>query len=161
MENTDTTQFFLSENRVFFARMGGDLRRFNQSSVDSGFNSRPRMGGDVLRQVAMYGETRFNSRPRMGGDLGEFVRTIDHELFQLTPPHGGRLPRTEVRGRYGVSTHAPAWGATTGTRLTRTRTEFQLTPPHGGRLPTMILVGSFRLFQLTPPHGGRRLHPRW
>lgn len=24
MENTDTTQFFLSENRVFFARMGGD-----------------------------------------------------------------------------------------------------------------------------------------
>ncbi len=104
----------------------------------------------------------FNSRPRMGGDwCGAAYAVV-----------------------LGVSTHAPAWGATVEKRDPVVRYLFQLTPPHGGRLERrgvfhVVLVVSTHApawgatldfaasgyrdrFQLTPPHGGRRhATPSW
>ena len=76
---------------------------------------------------------RFNSRPRMGGD----------ELYR---DHGSEDK---------VSTHAPAWGATSfGAHVSGSIDGFNSRPRMGG---DGVVVGlSIKLwFQLTPPHGGR------
>ncbi len=77
---------------------------------------------------------------------------------------------------FDVSTHAPAWGATSHIFATMRANMFQLTPPHGGRqndgqygLPFGVSTHApawgatpcgrsarrSTTFQLTPPHGGR------
>ena len=56
-------------------------------------------------------------------------------VFQLTRPRGARRDDDDVGGvADGVSTHAPARGATPGLRVTPLRgTSFQLTRPRGAR----------------------------
>ncbi len=103
----------------------------------SSFNSRPRMGGDKKEEAQVMTRNRFNSRPRMGGD----------ELYR---DHGSEDK---------VSTHAPAWGATSfGAHVSGSIDGFNSRPRMGG---DGVVVGlSIKLwFQLTPPHGGR-LHRR-
>ncbi len=167
----------------------------------SRFNSRPRMGGDKFKPAASVFVAVSTHAPAWGA-TGQPVRSRNTLPFQLTPPHGGRRrpPRAAhppppgfnsrprmggdggARGiplRRGVSTHAPAWGATSSSQMVTTAKQFQLTPPHGGRLrhrraglrrqpvsthapawgATMVdRPPGFRYqFQLTPPHGGRPL----
>jgi len=137
----------------------------------------------------------------MGGDYLLTNRTVRRKVFQSTPPHGGRQiirkrqtialhrfnPRPHMGGdfqqccviaRYGVSIHAPTWGATFEPHASgSTPYQFQSTPPHGGRPqprwpsvhrwsfnPRPHMGGDtlgnnsmtpITLFQSTPPHGGR------
>ena len=99
----------------------------------------------------------FNPRPRMGGDLPNSLRRTSPSVFQSTPPRGGRPPRRRARiHRLDVSIHAPAWGATQGSRWHGLSClSFNPRPRMGGDLLTWSAVGGSQAFQSTPPHGGR------
>ena len=98
---------------------------------DESFNPRSRMGSDSEQLHAMGNNTRFNPRSRMGSDL-------------LVIPYLLGL---------GVSTHAPAWGATLLVRQHAQRTKFQPTLPHGERLNTCVLVARAHVSTHAPAWG--------
>ena len=70
---------------------GATRRVLRRRQLASGFNPRPRVGGDAVVGCSRELSTSFNPRPRVGGDSAS---------------------RFTVRTGYGVSIHAPAWGAT-------------------------------------------------
>ena len=119
-------------------RMGGDMASSTMSCGMRRFNSRPRMGGDDQSSPhAPY--FLFQLTPPHGGRPRHTYLMTLPRTFQLTPPHGGRrcgprrcasLPRFNSRPRMGgdpavhdgrfvlaVSTHAPAWGATSASLI--------------------------------------------
>ena len=99
----------------------------------------------------------FQSTPPRGGRPGVFGNIDDQGTFQSTPPRGGRP--SEIRlvfGRWAVSIHAPARGATHPIARRHNGQLFQSTPPRGGRLAESRLFPPMVAFQSTPPRGGRR-----
>ena len=54
-----------------------------------------------------------------------------------------------------ISTHAPAWGATSSAWERRQRKEFYSRPRVGGDPEFDSIVVELREFLLTPPYGGR------
>ena len=104
------------------------------------FNPRPRVGGDSGISPSAPTAPRFNPRPRVGGDL-----------------HPGGISRADL----GVSTHAPAWGATRPRPCLCwwTITGFNPRPRVGGDALLDAPGGSALAFQPTPPRGGRRQQP--
>ena len=152
------TLLFASSRTIFTPPHGGRLPRCQGSCLQGYFNSRPRMGGDYALQCSRNSAGGFNSRPRMGGD-----HAISSSKIVIV-----------------VSTHAPAWGATTSSASTSPQYSFNSRPRMGGdgyiRFPLKYYAVSTHapawgatwrrretapkgVFQLTPPHGGRR--PRW
>ena len=81
------------------------------SQILSSFNPRARMGRDQRHRRLKSIKQCFNPRARMGRDL-------DMEAFAVS-----RI----------VSTHAPAWGATTQPYINTPLYTFQPTRPHGAR----------------------------
>ena len=61
-----------------------------------------------------------------------------------------------ILGLVGVSTHAPAWGATIGHHGNKAFLKFQPTRPHGARQAPTRRTCVPILFQPTRPHGARR-----
>ena len=104
-------------------------RRWLHVSVCAGFQSTPPRGGRPDRCSFVKAERSFNPRPRVGGD---------QDLHETNPRRsGGR------RGRPGqVSIHAPAWGATTVSPISRARRRtrrFNPRPRVGGD-PAVVLT---------------------
>ena len=86
-----------------------------------------------VSHVARY-HCHFYLRPRVGGDLPISPIWALRCQFLLTPPRGGRRKESADLVEYiHISTHAPAWGATSSAWERRQRKEFLLTPPRGGR----------------------------
>ena len=92
------------------------------------------MGRDTCHCRALHPACCFNPRARMGRD---------------------DLCHRGVGGRH-VSTHAPAWGATTSACPTSIPTKFQPTRPHGARHGSLIWKSGRMMFQPTRPHGARQ-----
>ena len=92
----------------------------------------------------------------MGRDVYRLSRCIRSE-FQLTRPHGARLKGLLPDSGAVVSTHAPAWGATTHWVELAEDIMFQLTRPHGARRNLTGPESSVNEFQLTRPHGARQV----
>ena len=68
---------------------------------------RPR--SDIFQQL----DNGFNPRTRMGCDSLRRCISTSETSFQSTHPHGVRLNLIFIRmSTFGVSIHAPAWGAT-------------------------------------------------
>ena len=121
------------------------------------FNPRTRMGCDSTTLMLLLLMLSFNPRTRMGCDLSN---------------------KNSFTAKAGVSIHAPAWGATYGTKNQENSSLFQSTHPHGVRhVPTLGRLGKINvsihapawgatefvhdddrraLFQSTHPHGVRR-----
>ena len=77
---------------------------------------------------------RFNPRPRVGGDGGGPRRSLS---------------------RFGVSIHAPAWGATYDNIMEgRTGPSFNPRPRVGGDLPYILLLYDNPCFNPRPRVGG-------
>ena len=85
---------------------------------------------DIIHQFC-----RSDTYAYVGGNPSNSVFSNDASLFQPTPPRGGRpaVRQSLIYQPSAVSTHAPAWGATTAKRITEVMDEFQPTPPRGGR----------------------------
>ena len=105
-------------------------------SHERGFNPRTRVGCDRHDRWIDRRQRGFNPRTRVGCDfLSEFVDT-SHEEFQSTHPRGVRRQRPCPSFPWPwVSIHAPAWGATHGSRRPWPHgMRFQSTHPRGVRL---------------------------
>ena len=126
----------------------------------------------------------FYSRPRVGGDRLSPLAEASTRAFLLTPPRGGRLNHHHQLYLYhGISTHAPAWGATESAELARMpKAYFYSRPRVGGDCLLRILPqhksfisthapawGATYIsteyeaegqFLLTPPRGGRQVMVR-
>ena len=156
---------------------GGRRSRTGQPLPARCFNPRPRAGGDVLVsasgskvQVSIHAPargatvrtacanatmTRFNPRPRAGGDFRPGISRTLPPGFNPRPRAGGDVEVDTVRGRYYVSIHAPARGATIRGVIEVTVNYVSIHAPargatHGSRHRRL----SHR-FQSTPPRGGR------
>ena len=81
---------------------------------------------------------------------------MKREKKSIPPPGGGAREPICQRGQQ-VSTHAPAWGATTlCSVMTSSCCPFQLTRPRGARLLASMASGRRQArFQLTRPRGAR------
>ena len=77
------------------------------------FNPRSRVGSDARGRRAGRLVRRFNPRSRVGSDRGHGIVGRREDGFQSTLPRGERLRALgESPQLFGVSIHAPAWGAT-------------------------------------------------
>ena len=77
------------------------------------FNPRTRMGCDKGEEITFFIGDKFQSTHPYGVRLPfQFEKVLD-KLFQSTHPYGVRpdVPATGVKS-YGISIHAPVWGAT-------------------------------------------------
>ena len=75
----------------------------------------------------------FNPRTRVGCD-GYFSLIAGNCWFQSTHPCGVRPHQTKLRVVGQVSIHAPVWGATNQSHVSRGERMFQSTHPCGVRL---------------------------
>ena len=96
------------------------------------FQLTPPRGGRLLRPDRRGGACRFNSRPRVGGDPASQQCEPAQRCFNSRPRVGGDAPEAHAPVDCGVSTHAPAWGATSRRLQQVFDLMFQLTPPRGG-----------------------------
>ena len=92
--------------------MGRDIESGLQGIFLLSFNPRARMGRDLNHILESIGSDGFNPRARMGRDVNLLGRLLQKE-FQPTRPHGARPKLPIFFASSIVSTHAPAWGATT------------------------------------------------
>ena len=93
--------------------MGRDLLNDLPSAYLQGFNSRARVGRDLFGVDFSGSSKGFNSRARVGRDLGALADHLDNRLVSTHAPAWGATSDHET-GCFctEVSTHAPAWGAT-------------------------------------------------
>ena len=98
------------------------------------FNPRTRTGCDQKGGGKATAQGCFNPRTRTGCD----VKHIYNDICE------------------GVSIHAPARGATRGSRAWRSKSKFQSTHPHGVRLVLNFFNRLSMRFQSTHPHGVRQ-----
>ena len=80
-----------------------------------GFNPRARMGRDPTCRLPMTSSRPFQSTRPHGARPTATGGILKMDQFQSTRPHGARLRDVgDDAVHFGVSIHAPAWGATTG-----------------------------------------------
>ncbi len=85
-----------------------------------GFNPRSRTGSDFNSLAYSQSRERFNPRSRTGSDRAATFGLSPGAPFQSTLPHGERpMHWGQPPFRDRVSIHAPARGATSGSRTTR------------------------------------------
>ena len=116
--------------------------------------------GATLRMQSPPATTRnFNPRSRTGSDiLPEAVKVLAM-AFQPTLPHGER-PRCAraLCGLSGISTHAPARGATLPSGWRNSPYNISThAPARGATAHSFFSSASRRLFQPTLPHGERHV----
>ena len=158
-------------------RTGGDKRSFSSGSnvVISTHAPAPGATAGIYNPGA---NMLFQPTPPHRGRPFALLYEVNGDQFQPTPPHRGRRGDRRSRPqRPGISTHAPAPGATFFGGELLLMCLFQPTPPHRGRrrvpgcpaelraisthapAPGATSVTSksvdFPQFQPTPPHRGR------
>ena len=118
----------------------GDSVALKKDGVTVQFLLTPLREGRPHRQSCPDQKRDFYSRPCGRGDTG-LHRPPQAGAFLLTPLREGRHgPRRWKKCRGGISTHAPAGGATREfTGLRETKYGFLLTPLREGRLGTDVL----------------------
>ena len=95
------------------AREGRDQSAGNFAEAVSVSTHAPARGATRLSESWRGRPGRFNSRAREGRDHDPIVAVYTSGAFQLTRPRGARLDLfDDVHQPSGVSTHAPARGAT-------------------------------------------------
>ena len=99
------------------------------------FKSCPREGGNRQRTTKGACRYGFKSCPREGGNMFAFSSPdYDYMWFQVMPPRGGQPIRvTGAVNCLGVSSHAPARGATALLEGLLQGIVFQVMPPRGGQ----------------------------
>ena len=99
------------------ARMGRDVQDLDTQILSHGFNPRARMGRDERLRPSADVRVSFNPRARMGRDIQCSHSKPGIKVSTHAPAWGATsvmaLPPLSVK----VSTHAPAWGATDVTAL--------------------------------------------
>ena len=127
-------------------------------SPQAGFKSCPREGGIARHEILAPRCISFKSCPREGG-IGAVVDVAGSRLkFQVMPPRGGHQEGDRrVGGWTGVSSHAPARGASAVWEPSFTVKVFQVMPPRGGHPYKAYNNHILRWFQVMPPRGG---HPK-
>ena len=101
----------------------------------------------------------FLLTPLREGRHGCWMAQLISQIFLLTPLREGRLAVFQLNaGQIGISTHAPAGGATSTTVIfLPVAAVFLLTPLREGRHIVPSLYHLFcRIFLLTPLREGRR-----
>ena len=126
------------------------------SYTNSHFNSRARVGRDpTIPAIALLMKSFQLTRPR-GARPYPAKPTTGFMTFQLTRPRGARHNAQKYFTTHqNISTHAPAWGATSLPVTKIDYITFQLTRPRGARLPFVIFCLALLRFQLTRPRGAR------
>jgi len=81
--------------------------------ADLQFQPTPPRGGRPRRRWWTAGTASFNPRPRVGGDVSPLGAAESMRGFNPRPRVGGDDVLTGDLCKIHVSTHAPAWGATT------------------------------------------------
>ena len=82
------------------------------------FNPRTHMGCDYHVSKSSSTGISFNPRTHMGCDLQSSNEDLQNNWFQSTHPHGVRpFWGLYYFSKFGVSIHAPTWGATYSTCL--------------------------------------------
>ena len=154
---------------------GRDILRCE--SRRSRFNPRARVGRDGQCRRCMVSMGAFQSTRPVGRDVGDSEQRCSVDEFQSTRPRGARQTALEVgapigfkstrprgarrltrrqRNHWGVSIHAPAWGATKGVGwYQRRRTRFQSTRPRGARRCHDSASPNHSCFKSTRPRGAR------
>ena len=141
-------------------REGGDPRTSSGCATACSFDPRPREGGDMPCAPRSSGCGLFRSTPPRRGRRASASSRRPSARFRSTPPRRGRLrdPETGALTR-DVSIHAPAKGATFGTRSRgRQSNRFDPRPREGGDLLPVMKFGKHKgMFRSTPPRRGRRI----
>jgi len=152
------TSYPSSLSRVFQPTppRGGRLQTSIVGSVLIMFQPTPPRGGRQSPLLRVLYHVRFNPRPRVGGDLQRRCDARDHGVSTHAPAWGATGKLGDTKGITGVSTHAPAWGATIlVNKWVYSPIGFNPRPRVGGD-EVNTLRGFFdALFQPTPPRGGR------
>ena len=122
----------------------------------------------------------FQVMPPRGGIIEERTKEIEKTSFKSCPREGASPPRSDLRRKLGVSSHAPARGHLVEAdftklrekvsshaparghpwKLTRTKRhlyEFQVMPPRGGILSEMLMKPVPNSFKSCPREGASPL----
>ena len=140
------------------ARVGRDPRAGQSRLPRSWFQlTRPRGARPRRLRLLRHLRARFNSRARVGRDPDTPARRSIGVKFQLTRPRGARRAARRDKPRVGgVSTHAPAWGATTAcSRMACSMPVSTHAPAWGATISTGNEAELVPVFQLTRPRGAR------
>ena len=134
----------------------GATRRENDTAHRrSHFNPRARVGRDKWYEIPTKSMPYFNPRARVGRDLRANSPTSSMTLFQSTRPRGARLAiHVVMRCGFGISIHAPAWGATIRTPYPSSFVRFQSTRPRGARRPCKSGLSRFHVISIHAPAWG-------
>ena len=97
----------------------------------------------------------FNPRSHMGSDCRLWSSTICFGVSIHAPTWGATWRNVTRLSLIPVSIHAPTWGATHYPSSRPTLQPFQSTLPHGERLESGVGKGCRFEFQSTLPHGER------
>ena len=101
---------------------------------------------------------RFLLTPPRGGRQTCGSSSLQLIVFLLTPPRGGR-PHIGAPSfvPIRISTHAPAWGATSAFMIRQQKEDYFYSRPRvGGDCRWPVPTARPARFLLTPPRGGRR-----
>jgi len=113
--------------------MGRDEPPYWQSSSVRFQLTRPH-GARLVSFFSDRAYERFNSRARMGRDKETIEKqVINYAVSTHAPAWGATSMAVDLQTFQQVSTHAPAWGATSDSCLSGKIQMFQLTRPHGAR----------------------------
>ena len=111
----------------------GATRSAKRSSASTMFQSTLPRGERRDRQSALRRQQCFNPRSRVGSDFGQILVRPCGQVFQSTLPRGERRFEMPLRlCRFGVSIHAPAWGATVQVQAFCQRREVSIHAPAWG-----------------------------
>ena len=138
------------------ARLSWGARRSGTWS----FNPRAREGRDYNAGSDLINGLKFQpTRPRGARQRIEEVREA-YDEFQPTRPRGARRPaRPGLRRGRGVSTHAPARGATLPRARNREGQTVSTHAPARGATGTINAMIGYYMFQPTRPRGARQTPP--
>ena len=99
----------------------------------------PAWGATHFLMITFNNTTCFNPRTRVGCDFSSSTRRLHGEEFQSTHPRGVRQKRClKLSEPEKVSIHAPAWGATSPSRVVKTPQEVSIHAPAWGATPPVI-----------------------
>ena len=138
---------------------GERLSAVHISTVEDGFNPRPRTGSDLGPHSLMGVSTCFNPRPRTGSDNSRVQVTACIMCFNPRPRTGSDRPASRADVRDEVSIRAPARGATRDLRGNVRCIRFQSAPPHGERRARTDAETAWPCFNPRPRTGSDSVPP--